>query len=420
MVGHMPTIGNTKESWRSTRVAQLLGIDFPIILAPFGGMPSQQLAATVSNLGGLGSLGAVTLGSSAIVETISEIRSLTSKPFAVNLWVPASDREASRIPSHVLKERIHALGRYYTVLGIEPPSGIDSKPQDFEIQVHAAIDAGTPVLSFVYGIPPIEILEECSRRGIRTIGTATTPEEAVALEEAGLEFVVASGFEGGGHRGSFLQADVESLIGSFSLIPQVVDAVSIPVIAAGGIADGRGLVAALALGAEAVQIGTAFLPCDGSGASKAYQAALLSQAARRTDLTDAFTGRLARAIRNRLMTDFMDTSSPALPFPVQHSLTQTIARPASVRGKTELMTLWAGQSAGLCRFREAAQLMGPADRGSGRFLLEGLTLIVESIAFSGTMYPKRQSACDQARPTGRGNILVAIGATSPGNAAVLA
>src|SRR5258705_501731 len=134
-----------------------------------------------------------------------------------------------------------------------------------------------------------------------TIGTATTPEEAMALENAGLEFIVASGFEGGGHRGSFLRSPADSLMGSISLIPQVVDAVSVPVIAAGGIADGRGLVAALALGAEAVQIGTAFVSCLGSGASAAYLSALSSPAAKRTGLTEAFTGRLARGIRNRLM-----------------------------------------------------------------------------------------------------------------------
>jgi|RhiMetdeSRZDD1v2_1073273.scaffolds.fasta_scaffold329537_2 nitronate monooxygenase len=354
---HMLANGNAKKSWRSTRAAHLLGIDYPIIQGPFGGLPSQRLTGTVSNLGGLGSLGAVTLGSSAIMEVIGEIRSLTSKPFAINLWVSTSDREASHISSDVIEEKIRTFTRYYAELGVEPPSEVESKLQDFETQVRAAIDAGPPVLSFIYGIPPAEILDECRRRAIKTIGTATTPEEAVALEEAGLEFIVASGFEGGGHRASFLHSPADSLIGGFSLIPQVVDAVAVPVIAAGGIADGRGLVAALALGAEAVQIGTAFLPCAGSGASKAYRAALLSEAAKRTDLTDAFTGRLARGIRNRLMNEFRQMSSPPLPFPLQHALTQTVAAPASAQETAELMTLWAGQSAGLCRCTEATEFM---------------------------------------------------------------
>ena len=180
---------------------------------------------------------------------------------------------------------------------------------------------------------------------------------SLALENAGLEFIVASGFEGGGHRGSFLRSPADSLKGGFSLIPQVVDAVSIPVIAAGGIADGRGLIAALALGAEAVQIGTAFLSCAGSGASKAYRAALGSHSPGRTGLTDAFTGRLARGIRNRLMDELADMDDPPLPFPLQHALTQTVGSPASAQEQADLMTLWAGQSASLRQCTEATEFM---------------------------------------------------------------
>lgn len=198
---------------------------------------------------------------------------------------------------------------------------------------------------------------ECRKLGIKTIGTATTPEEAVALEDAGLDLIVASGFEGGGHRGSFLRSATDSLIGSISLIPQVADAVRVPVIAAGGIADARGIVAVLALGAEGVQIGTAFVPCAGSGANKPYAAALLSETAKRTGLTDAFTGRLARGLRNRLMDELEARSSHPLPFPLQHAVTQTYAGPAVQQGKPELMTLWAGQSASLCRCSDATELM---------------------------------------------------------------
>jgi nitronate monooxygenase len=213
------------------------------------------------------------------------------------------------------------------------------------------------VLSFLYGVPPLEILEECGKRAITTIGTATTPEEAVALEKAGIDLIVASGFEGGGHRGSFLRSPADSLMGCFSLIPQVADAVEVPVVASGGIADGRGLVAALALGAEGVQIGTAFLPCAGSGAGKAHRTALLSKVVKRTNLTDAFTGRLARGIENRLMDELSDITSPPLPFPLQHALTQTIAAPASTQERGDLMPLWAGQSVGLCHHTQASELM---------------------------------------------------------------
>jgi len=352
-----PTNHDANVSWRLTRAAQLLGIEYPIIQAPFGGLSSQRLTAIVSNLGGLGSLGAVTLSSSAIEEVIGEIRSLTERPFAVNLWVSTSDQRASRINVEAIDQAIQNCASYYAELGIERPSHVEAKSPDFEAQVASAIDARAPVLSFTFGIPPAEVLTECREQGIRTIGTATTAEEAVALEDAGLDLIVASGFEGGGHRGSFLRSATDSLIGSVSLIPQVVDAVRVPVIAAGGIADARGIAAALALGAEGVQIGTAFLPCAGSGASKPYAAALLSETAKRTGLTDAFTGRLARGLSNRLMDELKARRSPPLPFPLQHTVTQTFAGPAAKQGKTELMTLWAGQSASLCRCTDATELM---------------------------------------------------------------
>jgi nitronate monooxygenase len=353
----MPANGHKGKSWQTTRVADLLGIDYPIIQAPFGGFASQHLTATVSNLGGLGSLGALTLSGPAIREAVDEIRTLTNKPFAVNLWLSPADRQASHMHSEVTENKIRELARYYAELGIEPPCKVEVRSQDFEAQVHAVIDAGAPVLSFIYGVPPVEIVDECHKRAIRTIGTATTLEEAVVLEKAGIDLIVASGFEGGGHRGSFLRCPEDSLMGVFSLIPEVADAVDVPVIAAGGIADGRGLVAALALGAEGVQIGTAFLPCAGSGASKAHRTALLSKAVKRTNLTDAFTGRLARGIENRLMDELSDITSPPLPFPLQHALTQTIAAPASTQERGDLMPLWAGQSVSLCHHTQASGLM---------------------------------------------------------------
>jgi nitronate monooxygenase len=357
MAEHMPASGKTRKSWKSTRVTQLLGIDYPIIQAPFGGLPSQRLAATVSNLGGIGSLGAVTLGGTAIQEAIGEIRSLTDKPFAINLWVSTFDRDVSNIGAETIERKIHEYLQYYAELGVEPPRQVDARPQHFEAQVTAAIDARAPVLSFIYGIPPSEVLDECRSQSIRTIGTATTPEEAIALEQAGIELIVAAGFEGGGHRASFLRPPAQSLVGSLSLIPQVADVVDVPVIAAGGIADGRGLAAALALGAEAVQIGTAFVLCDGSGASEAYRAGLSSYGANGTDLTDAFTGRLARAIKNRLMDELTHVNSSPLPFPLQHTLLRPLAETASRQNRIELMPLWAGQSVGLCHSTQASELM---------------------------------------------------------------
>jgi len=203
------------------------------------------------------------------------------------------------------------------------------------------------VFSFIYGIPPQEILEECRAKHIVTIGTATTPQEGAALQEAGVDAVVASGFEAGGHRGSFLRAAEDSLTGTLSLVPQIVDIVDVPVIAAGGIADARGVVAALALGAEAVQMGTVFLACEDSGASLLHRQALRGKKAGHTALTKGFTGRLARAIHNRLLEELNAEGTAILPYPLQRRLVRNLAIPAEAAGRSDLVPLWAGQSAHL-------------------------------------------------------------------------
>jgi nitronate monooxygenase len=200
-------------------------------------------------------------------------------------------------------------------------------------------------------------MDECRKLNIPTLGTATTVEEARALEQAGFDLIVASGMEAGGHRGSFLRSASDSLTGVFSLVPQVVDAVKVPVIAAGGIADGRAIAAAFSLGAEAVIVGTAFLACAESGASEAYRAALLSKAAGNTRLTTALTGRMARAIDNRLVSEMTVEMESPLPYPIQHALIRTVADPASSEQRAELMPLWAGQSSNLIRSTEAVKLM---------------------------------------------------------------
>ncbi|MFL5606451.1 MAG: NAD(P)H-dependent flavin oxidoreductase, partial [Gemmatimonadaceae bacterium] len=192
-----------------------------------------------------------------------------------------------------------------------------------------------------------DILNECRTKGIVTVGAATTPEEAMALEEAGVDAIVASGFEAGGHRGSFLRAADDSLMGTMSLVPRIVDIVDVPVIAAGGIADGRGVVAALALGAEGVQIGTAFLTCEESGAGALHREALLGSDAGHTGLTKGFTGRLARGIHNRLMEELNRHDTEVLPYPLQRALVRNLSVAAEKAGRSDLMPLWAGQSAPL-------------------------------------------------------------------------
>jgi nitronate monooxygenase len=230
-------------------------------------------------------------------------------------------------------------------------------PVRFEDQVRVLLDAKVPVFSFIVGVPPKEILDECRTQGMLTIGTATTAAEAMVLNQAGVNVIVASGFEAGGHRGSFLLPAEDSLTGTFSLTPQVVDAVSAPVVAAGGIGDARGIVAAFALGAEGVQIGTAFLATKDSGASAFHRNALLSGKAQRTSLTKGFTGRLARGIHNQLIEELNRPGVEILPYPLQRMLVRNLAIPAEKAGRAELLQLWAGQSASLVRESDAKTLL---------------------------------------------------------------
>src|SRR5213593_4085855 len=287
--------------WNENRLTAKVGIDYPVIQGPLGGLSSQKLTAAVSNFGGLGSFGAHGLAPEAIKDVIAEIHSLTSKPFAMNLWVSMEDEGARTSDENAFNRSLAPLAVHLAELGAARPEYKPYVPTRFEDQARVLLDAKVPAFSFIFGIPPRDILEECRAKGIVTIGTATTPDEAAALEEAGVEAIVASGFEAGGHRGSFLRSAEDSLTGTLSLVPQIADTVDVPVIAAGGIGDARGVIAALALGAEGVQIGTAFLACEDSGASRLHRQALRSKAAGHSALTRGFTGRLARAIHNSLL-----------------------------------------------------------------------------------------------------------------------
>ncbi len=335
--------------WNKTRVSSRLGIEYPIIQGPLGGVPTQQLTAAVSNFGGLGSFGAHGWSPSAIKDVIAEIRALTSKPFAMNLWVSMEDEGAFTSSREAFARSLAPLAGHIHALGGTLPAYRPYVATKFEDQARVLLDAKVPVFSFIYGIPPKEILDECRAQGILIIGSATTPDEAVVLEQAGVDVIAASGFEAGGHRGSFLRPAEESLTGTFSLVPQVADAVSVPVVAAGGIADARGIVAAFALGAEGAQLGTAFLACEVSGANARHRDAILNGGARRTALTKGFTGRLARGIDNRLLEELNRPGVEILPYPLQRTLVRGLAIPAEKAAKTDLLPLWAGQSANLSR-----------------------------------------------------------------------
>ena len=257
------------------------------------------------------------------------------------------DDRARTSDEAAFKRSLAPLANYFEELNAPRPEYKPYSPIRFEDQARILLDERVPVFSFIFGIPPKEILDECREKGIVTIGTATTPDEGIALRNAGVDAIVASGFEAGGHRGSFLRAAEDSVTGTFSLVPRIVDVVDVPVIAAGGIADARGVIAALALGAEAVQMGTAFLTCEESGASSVHREALMQRKAEYTGLTKAFTGRLARGINNRLMSELKQERPEILPYPLQRTLVRNLSIAAEAAGRTDLMPLWAGQSASL-------------------------------------------------------------------------
>lgn len=262
--------------WRNTEVSRRLQLHAPIIQGPFGsGLSSVALTRAVSEAGGLGSFGVHHLQGEAILQTAAAIRAATAKPFALNLWL--SHASEQRELDDAQFTRTLALFRpYFEELGLSLPTRPVINWPSYEEQLDALLQAQPAVFSFVYGVPAPEVLERCRARGILTLGTATTVAEALALEAASVDMLVASGCEAGGHRVAFLHPAEDGLIGSMALIPQIVDAVRIPAIAAGGIADGRGIAAALCLGAQGVQIGTAFLACRESGTSERHRQALFS------------------------------------------------------------------------------------------------------------------------------------------------
>jgi len=344
-------------SWTKNRLTSRLGVQYPIIQGPLGGLSSQRLTAAVSNYGGLGSFGAHGLKPEAIRGIIREIRGLTPKPFAMNLWVSMEDEGAPTSTEEAFDRGLAPLAKHIESVGGSKPSYRPYEPIRFDDQAQALLDEGITVFSFIYGIPSKQVLDEFRRKGIALIGTATTVDEAIALEQAGVDVIAASGFEAGGHRGSFLQAAEDSLTGTMALVPQVVNAVQLPVVAAGGIGDTRGILAAFALGAEGVQMGTAFLACEESGASALHRKAILSGQAKQTALTRGFTGRLARGIKNRLLDELNQKDVEILPYPLQRALVRHLSIPAEKAGRPELLPLWAGQSANLSRISDVRTLL---------------------------------------------------------------
>ncbi|MGM7671542.1 NAD(P)H-dependent flavin oxidoreductase [Microbacterium sp. A93] len=331
---------------------ELLGIRHPILLGPFGGLSSVALTAAVSDAGGLGAYGLYGYDGARIRSTVTALREATSRPFALNIWLPTGDEVVPGAQHTVFAQ---ALEPFYEAVGVEIPSRPERYLPSLEEQLDAIWDAAPAALSVVYGVPAAEVIEEAHRRGILVSGTATTVAEAVALEAGGVDVVIASGAEAAGHRVSFLRAPEESLVGTFALVPQVVDAVSIPVVAAGGVSDRRGVAAAFALGASGVQVGTAFLATRESAANDAHRGAIRSTAADESVLTKAMSGRLARGVRNRAVRA-IEAGGMIAAFPVQNWLTGRFRVAAGEQNLGELQSLWLGQAAPLAQWDAADEV----------------------------------------------------------------
>lgn len=342
--------------WPETEVTAKLGIRYPIIQAGMaGGITTPEMVAAVSNAGGLGTIGAGYMSVEQMRKVIREVRALTTKPFAVNLFIPQPVVENPK----VIDEMNYHLDYYRQKLHLLKRSPeITPKPDDFSEKIEVILEEEVSVFSFTFGALPQDILTKMKNAGITLIGTATTVEEGIYLENSGVDLVVAQGWEAGGHRATFMSSFAEANLGTMVLVPQLADRLCIPVIAAGGIMDARGIAACLHLGAQGVQLGTAFLTCKESGAHRAYKEALLYRKKDEpTDITIAFSGRPARGIKNTFMEEMKYYQGPIPAYPLQHYLTEDIRSAAARQEKIEYMSLWAGQGFSSCQERTARELM---------------------------------------------------------------
>lgn len=338
--------------WPRTDLLDLFGISHPIIQAPMSGFSSPALVAAVSNAGALGSLGCAALPAQTARDQIQEIRRATNRPFNLNFFA----HSAPHIDPDVARRVRERLAAYYGEFGLGAvPEPSDSLRRFDEERLQLVLDVKPRVVSFHFGLPPADVLERVKQTEAVVLSSATTVAEARKLEAEGADCIIAQGLEAGGHRGTFTQGDGAGLIGTMALVPQVVDAVRVPVIAAGGIADGRGIAAAFALGASGVQIGTAFLGCPEAVVPAAHREALHRAADEDTRLTRVFTGRLARALRNRLIDETGDME--ALEFPAQASLIRPLFQANTDSARAAFLPFWAGQAAPLVRDLPAAELI---------------------------------------------------------------
>ena len=335
-------------------LASLFRTELPIVQAPMAGVQASALAIAVSNAGGLGSLPCAMLGPDALRSELAALAAGTQRPFNVNFF--------THVPPVVDAEREAAwraaLAPYYAECGIDAAT-IEARPGRMPFTAESAdvLDAFRPaVVSFHFGLPAAGLLARVKSWGSKVISSATTVDEAQWLERHGVDAIVAQGLEAGGHRGMFLTADLTTQVGTLALVPQIAKAVRVPVIAAGGIADAKGIAAAMALGAAGAQVGTAYLLCPAATTSAVHRAAIASDAARHTALTNLFTGRPSRGIVNRLMREIGPINPHVPAFPLATSAIAPLRERAEARGVGDFSPLWSGQNASGCRRHPAARL----------------------------------------------------------------
>ena len=338
----------------SMPIRALLNIEHSIVQAPMAGACTPELVAAVSNGGGLGSLGAAPMTPEALRAQIQKIRTLTERPFNINLFAPAS--ELFDVGAMLGDAARTLLEKYHKELGLgvlPEPSGIFGPAEE---QLEVLLEEKVPVISFHFGVEARHV-KTIHSAGLKVICSATTIEEAVHLESIGCDAVIAQGSEAGGHRGTFIGDFQQALIGTMALVPQIVDAVSVPVIAAGGIMDARGIVACKALGASGVQMGTAFLGCHESGIPTAWREQLKASSPSRTMVTTVISGKPARGLANRYIQDMESLEGGPMPYPLQYALSSAIRQKAAQQGNSDFLAMWSGQGVGMLREMSAANLL---------------------------------------------------------------
>ncbi|MFL9966553.1 nitronate monooxygenase [Paraburkholderia sediminicola] len=340
----------------------LLGIDKPIVQAPMAGVSTPALAAAVSNAGGLGSLGVGAMNAEGARKVITETRALTAKPFNINVFC----HQPAQADTAVERQWLNWLAPYFKEYGASPPASLSEIYTSFVADpdmLQVFIEEKPAIVSFHFGLPCADVIAELKKAGIRLFASATSLDEAAQVAAAGVDAIVAQGIEAGGHRGVFDPAAVDDRLGVFALTRLLVREFDLPVIAAGGIMDGAGIAAALALGAQAAQLGSAFVACPETSIDEGYRRAMLADAARRTTFTAAISGRVARSMVNRFTELGSDAGSPKPPaYPIAYDAGKALHAAAKATGEFGYGAQWAGQAAALARPLPAAELVAQLDR----------------------------------------------------------